>query len=743
MEISKGNLGSRPKAGLPPSAVITYLVFCESYLEQSNRELCKIDNLFIQGPFTMCDKRRRVRILFFAAGAFLLGLISCLDENIRIRGYSGVTKDEIVVGQERFWRLKRDCNGVWWFLSPEGRHEFLNTVTTVQPYQKGRDKDGLHYVSSDWKGPMDAEIWDRRFKPDSNELSYWAEKTIERVKEAGFKGLGGWCNWAFYNHDVPVSRVLGVWGRAGKKTLFYSPAWAKAAQEAIRQQVTVLADNTNLVGYFLDNELDWGGAFSAPARYFDELEADNPNRQEVIKVIRSVWPTIEQFNRDWQVKLTCWDELQKWSKLAKQPMQAKTHLREAWLFHLAKDYFEFTTKLIRKYDQNHLILGVRFKGNAPREVCRASRGLTDAQSINIYSSSATIGAEMFAAMYEESGQPVIISEYGFHSLDGRSGNRNRSGFVWGHVIDQKAKADGCRLLTTRLARVPYIIGADWFQWNDEPPSGRGDGEDVNFGIVDIFDRPYKNMVEVIRQTRAIVNDLHAESFRDEQKDIWHKRSSERPSFSAPYLKKSIVLDGDLSEWPRQARLGDIRYLEVVGIERADELVMPEIYLGWTNDGLYIGVDVFDKNVDGYVINEESKKHIWRSRSFDCIEVWFSTRPVDDKQHWYNQYCYDFMFMPDALKDEGGVVMQWHHNWDALEENLVPHPDIKYTVKFASERYIVEMFIPAKVLSGFEPQAYPEIVGNIFVRNWQPRLDYFWACTEFGPPGEWGRIKLKR
>ena len=692
----------------------------------------------------MCDKRRPVRILLFAAGVFLLGLISCQDESVCIRRYSGVTEDGIVVGQEGFWRLKRDSNGVWWFLSPQGRQEFLNTVTNVHPYQKGRDKDGQHYVSSDWKGPTDAEIWNRRPKKgDDKELSCWAEKTIERVKEAGFKGLGGWCNWEFYNHDVPVSRVLVIWRWAGAGTLFYSPAWAEAAQKAVQEQVTVLAGNTNLVGYFLDNELDWGGGFSAAERYFDGLEADNPNRREVMKVIRSVWPTIEQFNRDWQVKLSCWDELEKWPKLAKQPMRARTRLREAWLFHLAKDYFEFTTKLIRKYDQNHLILGVRFKGNAPREVCRASRGLTDAQSINIYSSSATIGEEMFAAMYEESGQPVIISEYGFHSLDGRSGNRNRSGFVWGHVIDQKAKADGCRLLTTRLARVPYIIGADWFQWNDEPPSGRGDGEDVNFGIVDIFDRPYKNMVEVIRQTRAIVNDLHAESFRDEQKDIWHKRSREKPAFSAPYLKKSIVIDGDLSDWPRQASLGDIRYLEAVGIERADELDEPEVYLGWTDDGIYLGFEVFDKDVDGYVLNEESKKHIWRSRSFDCIEVWFSTRPVDDEQYWYDRYCYDFMFIPNGAGGSGGTVMQWHHSGDMLEENLIPHPDIKRAVKSIPNRYIVEIFIPAKSLSGFEPKAHPEIAGNIFVRNWQPRIDWYWACTEFGQPSEWGRIKLKR
>ena len=66
-------------------------------------------------------------------------------------------------------------------------------------------------------------------------------------------------------------------------------------------------------------------------------------------------------------------------------------------------------------------------------------------------------------------------------------------------------------MTTRLARVPYIIGADWFQWCDEPPAGRSsDGEDVNFGIVDVHDKPYTLLVNSIRQTAPLLNPLHAQ-----------------------------------------------------------------------------------------------------------------------------------------------------------------------------------------------------------------------------------------
>ena len=62
-----------------------------------------------------------------------------------------------------------------------------------------------------------------------------------------------------------------------------------------------------------------------------------------------------------------------------------------------------------------------------------------------------------------------------------------------------------------LARVPWIVGADWFQWSDEPPSGRSaDGEDVNFGVVDVDDRSIRCWSSAIRDTAPVLNPMHAD-----------------------------------------------------------------------------------------------------------------------------------------------------------------------------------------------------------------------------------------
>src|SRR4051812_31603280 len=60
----------------------------------------------------------------------------------------------LVRGQPNFWRIARSGEKIWWFVSPQDRTEFLNTVTTVQPFQLSRDKQGPNFVSRDFNGAL-------------------------------------------------------------------------------------------------------------------------------------------------------------------------------------------------------------------------------------------------------------------------------------------------------------------------------------------------------------------------------------------------------------------------------------------------------------------------------------------------------------------------------------------------------------------------------------------------------------
>jgi hypothetical protein len=398
--------------------------------------------------------------------------------------------------------------------------------------------------------------------------------------------------------------------------------------------------------------------------------------------------------------------------------------------------------LVRKYDPNHLILGIRYAGWVPPEVAKASHDYTDAQSLNYYVSDALLDPQMFNAIHDLSGQPLIISEYSFHALDNRSGNRNNVGFP-AQVTDQNARADAYRSFTTRLARVPWIIGGDWFQWHDEPPSGRSaDGEDVNFGVVDVDDREYPLLVKAIRDVSPTLNPIHRESQASPARDVWRDDFSLLPAQHVPYLATPIVINGELSDWPNVARLHDMHMTQTVGMDRLP-LPSPNVYLGWRPEGLYLAAEVFDSDAVGAPISGR-----WWTR--DMIEIWISTRPVTADQPGYNQYCHQFFFLPTdpSMSDKGvaGSVGQWHRPGDALKDHLLPDPDIQYNCRILNDRYVVEMLIPASSLKGWDPQHHPAMAFNIYVRNYQHAAAYFWSApkevqTQLRPK-TWGSIYLE-
>ncbi|HEY8747202.1 MAG TPA: hypothetical protein VIM11_04460 [Tepidisphaeraceae bacterium] len=410
-------------------------------------------------------------------------------------------------GREGYWRIARAKDGVWWFLSPQNQTEFLNGVTTVQPSLASLEANGPAYQSSDWD-----------CLPTS--LTKWAKLTVGRVEAIGFKSLGAWCNPTLHQFSLPMTRDLNVCRWVPYDARLFSADWERGAEVAIREQASPLRDNRNLIGYYIDNELNWDKSAMNPRLFYDDLSPHDPNRQEVFGFIKHTWPTIEAFNHDWKTTLSGWAQLEQNARLPEAPGAVQDRFETRWLTHVSEAYFRITTSLIRKYDSNHLILGCRYRGWVPAEVPLGARKYTDAQSLNYYASDAMLDYQTFRTITEQAQQPLIISEYSFHALDGRSGNRNRARFP-GEVANQEARAAGYRLMTQRLAQVPYVIGADWFQWMDEPPAGRAlDGEDANLGVVDLHDKPYETLIEAVRETTPLLDGLHAHSAKAGNQMVW-------------------------------------------------------------------------------------------------------------------------------------------------------------------------------------------------------------------------------
>jgi hypothetical protein len=97
--------------------------------------------------------------------------------------------------------------------------------------------------------------------------------------------------------------------------------------------------------------------------------------------------------------------------------------------------------------------------------------------------------------------PLIIGEFHFGALD-------RGLFHTGLVPtpNQAARSEAYRQYVLTALRHPQFVGCHWFQWQDEPTTGRVyDEENYQIGFVDIADTPY---AEMITASRAVAAELY-------------------------------------------------------------------------------------------------------------------------------------------------------------------------------------------------------------------------------------------
>jgi hypothetical protein len=171
---------------------------------------------------------------------------------------------------------------------------------------------------------------------------------------------------------------------------------------------------------------------------------------------------------------------------------------------IAREYFRACYEVIRKHDPNHLILGARFAGYAPRPVVEAMGEFVDVVSFNHY------GFEPPTKTLEElhriTGKPVMITEFSFKAMDSGLPNTRGAGQP---VPTQKDRADHFERYVTALMKLTYCVGYHWFQWSDQPAQGRFDGENSNYGLVKETDEAWELLTQRMTEVNGRIEAIHA------------------------------------------------------------------------------------------------------------------------------------------------------------------------------------------------------------------------------------------
>jgi hypothetical protein len=383
-----------------------------------------------------------------------------------------------------FFRVEQ-INGKWWFIDPSGHYFYSTGSCCIAPGTDLSRVQGREKIFTELPPDFNSDAprnrmvrgeitsfysWNlfRRFGEDWYEK--WKDLTVRRMNSWGLTTIANWSDPSLgsTNHKPYVLSLRG-WGiEDGLMGMpdVYADGYAAMVDSAASSQCSERKNDPYLIGYFIGNEPPW-----------PEREGD------LVNEILTGKATPMQA------------ELKKFLLSGDTPEQ-----RKAFVYSTYAKFIKTVNAAIRKYDPNHLNLGLRFGGYAPEEIIKASVGF-DVFSFNHYGYD--VDHAMIQRIYDIAGLPMLIGEFHF----GVPGRGLAPGLA--QTSNYEERGNAYRYYVENVAVHPAMIGTHWFQWIDQPSTGRFDGENYNIGMVDVTDRPYSDLANASRETFKHLRKIHS------------------------------------------------------------------------------------------------------------------------------------------------------------------------------------------------------------------------------------------
>jgi hypothetical protein len=340
----------------------------------------------------------------------------------------------------------------------------------------------------------------------------------QRLQSWGFNTVGGWSDGRLCTQGMPHTRVawLGGWGAAALVDVF-SEEYAQRFHETVVRDIVPHAGEPGLIGWYANNEMAWYGDFGWPTEAshallykYAALPADAPGKRALVAFLRArAGNTVARFNATWSPSITSFAALGSCTTLAARSHAAHVQI-SAWAGVVAEKYLAMARAAIMTNSPGALFLGVRFAGLAPRSVLEVCGRHVDVVSLNLYRKDGVIDVPNLDNIYALTKKPLLITEFSWRAMENASGNPNTRGADV-TVPTQADRAERCSTYCRTLAALPYCVGWDWFQYMDQPPGGRFDGENSNYGLVSIHDKPYPEITRALKQVNTAAPRLHQTS----------------------------------------------------------------------------------------------------------------------------------------------------------------------------------------------------------------------------------------
>jgi len=262
-------------------------------------------------------------------------------------------------------------------------------------------------------------------------------------------------------------------------------------------------DDPYVLGYFVQNEEQWcawQSPFSLPLHW--------ESRRVFFDALATTYRDIARLNAAWGTRFHSFAHLKAFRHAENPPGLSPQGQADCddFLRRFADRYFRRIRERLTAVDPNHLFWGCRFLALPPRQAILAGAAPHfDIVSINWYiwhwQSIADIPS-FLGNWYRATQRPLVISEYAYELTDAR--------LLAGRWLrpDREERAERSRQFTEGCFSLPFVIGCHWFQYIDEAITGRWDGERAGLGLVDVTDRPHRELVAALRAAGEAMYRVH-------------------------------------------------------------------------------------------------------------------------------------------------------------------------------------------------------------------------------------------
>jgi len=429
----------------------------------------------------------------------------------RFGGWTGVTSKAT-----GFFRVE-EIDGRWWFIDPDG-NAFI--AMGIQ-----------HVMSRLLQFPWNRHVWDEKY--GTVEKFYTSVK--KELLDWGFNCFG------FYGYlpGLPYSKIFrfapisgylsGANFREDSLRLprenfpdIFSSEWSKQCQ--IKAEVCRdLSQDWLLMGYWLDDVPVWD-----EGKYWiaEIAKKQGAGANRLIEFLRSSYDdNVKEFNAAYGTKISSFSDVLDVYPLNEKAINNPEKVygdEDGFMRLVARHYYEVTTRSIRRFDKNHLILGNAYDMNTVGELIRGrqipdfaleeAKPAVDVLGLQGYQlEPLDVHLENIKRWQEIIQKPVIITDLSYPTPPTE---------IMPHPFGpqmktQRERGERHREYFNEVFSMPYVIGWYWCGHIDQRRQSDDWMQSVrqHSGLKNEFDEPYDECLDIIRETNKTMYDVASKAGR--------------------------------------------------------------------------------------------------------------------------------------------------------------------------------------------------------------------------------------